>query len=134
MYREQSKSRCIVPTSADLRRGIIHIDEIDKLARRGAGDGFASYGRDVGGEGVQQAFLRLLEGTTVSLQAKPPPAAMDPKKDIRDRDSDSWASDASLKSGLSGLGPKKGVREGLPGFGGAGGCESGLDSVKADLD
>jgi ATP-dependent Clp protease ATP-binding subunit ClpX len=106
------------------RRGIIHIDEIDKLARRGAGDGFASYGRDVGGEGVQQAFLRLLEGTTVSLQAKPPPAAADPKKDSRD--SDGWASDASLKSGLSGMGPKKGVREGLPGFGGGSNCKSDL--------
>ena len=104
------------------RRGIIHIDEIDKLARRGAGDGFASYGRDVGGEGVQQAFLRLLEGTTVNLQAKPPPAAADTKKESRD--SDGWASDASLKSGLSGVGPKKGVREGLPGFGGGSNCES----------
>lgn len=55
------------------RIGIIHIDEIDKLARRGGSD-FGSFGgRDVGGEGVQQALLRLLEGTSVTLSAKPPP-------------------------------------------------------------
>ena len=55
------------------RIGIIHIDEIDKLARRGGND-FGSFGgRDVGGEGVQQALLRLLEGTSVTLSAKPPP-------------------------------------------------------------
>lgn len=55
------------------RVGIIHIDEIDKLARRGGGEyGSWGGGRDVGGEGVQQALLRLLEGTTLSLQAKPP--------------------------------------------------------------
>jgi hypothetical protein len=59
---------------ADVRIGIIHIDEIDKLARRGGSD-FGSWGggRDVGGEGVQQALLRLLEGTNVTLSAKPPP-------------------------------------------------------------
>jgi ATP-dependent protease Clp ATPase subunit len=36
------------------RVGIIHIDEADKLARRGGGDGGGWGGRDVGGEGVQQ--------------------------------------------------------------------------------
>ncbi|KAH8716975.1 P-loop containing nucleoside triphosphate hydrolase protein [Phaeosphaeriaceae sp. PMI808] len=47
-------------------QGIIVLDEIDKVA--GAK---ISYGRDVGGEGVQQALLKIIEGTTVQVQAKP---------------------------------------------------------------
>jgi ATP-dependent Clp protease ATP-binding subunit ClpX len=47
-------------------QGIIVLDEIDKIA--GAK---ISYGKDVGGEGVQQALLKLIEGTTVQVQAKP---------------------------------------------------------------
>ena len=59
---------------ARAERGIICLDELDKIATAKV-----SHGKDVSGEGVQQALLKIIEGTTLQIQAKsersagPPP-------------------------------------------------------------
>ncbi|KAL8789638.1 MAG: hypothetical protein Q9213_001074 [Squamulea squamosa] len=50
---------------AAAERGIICLDEIDKISTAKV-----SHGKDVGGEGVQQALLKMIEGTTLQIHAK----------------------------------------------------------------
>jgi len=67
---ESILSRLLAAANYDVelaQRGIVYIDEIDKIARKGES---STMGRDVSGEGVQQGLLKILEGAEAYIPVK----------------------------------------------------------------
>jgi ATP-dependent Clp protease ATP-binding subunit ClpX len=67
---ESILSRLLAAANFDIetaQKGIVYIDEIDKIAKRGES---ATSGRDVSGEGVQQGLLKILEGAQIYVPIK----------------------------------------------------------------
>jgi len=67
---ESILSRLLAAANYDIelaQRGIVYIDEIDKIARKSES---STMGRDVSGEGVQQGLLKILEGAEVYIPVK----------------------------------------------------------------
>ncbi|KAK3061806.1 ATP-binding protein, partial [Teratosphaeriaceae sp. CCFEE 6253] len=89
---------------ARAERGIICLDEIDKIATAKV-----SQGKDVSGEGVQQALLKIIEGTTLQVQAK------------SERNSSAGSSSSSGRSGGTYGSSNSGQQQSGGGGGGAGG-------------
>ncbi|KAL6720237.1 ATP-binding protein [Lecanora helva] len=75
---------------AAAERGIICLDEIDKISTAKV-----SHGKDVGGEGVQQALLKIIEGTTLQIQAKQ-------EKSSRGPSSGNYPTNSPLSGGMMG--------------------------------
>ncbi|KAG9242244.1 P-loop containing nucleoside triphosphate hydrolase protein [Calycina marina] len=66
---ESSIERLLLAANHDISKcesGIIFLDELDKLAKPAV----TTHGRDVSGEGVQQGLLKMIEGTSVTVNAK----------------------------------------------------------------
>ena len=108
--------RLLVAANYDVvaaEQGIICLDEIDKIATSKT-----THGKDVGGEGVQQALLKIIEGTTLHIQAKHEKSApirstsnLDPNSTGSPIYGGKYASTSPLSSSSSGNaspGPSKG--------------------------
>lgn len=77
---------------AAAEKGIICLDEIDKISTAKV-----SHGKDVGGEGVQQALLKIIEGTTLQIQAKQEKSARAPGSS-----NSSYPTNSPLSGGMMG--------------------------------
>lgn len=88
---------------AAAERGIICLDEIDKISTSKV-----TSGKDVGGEGVQQALLKIVEGTTLQIQAKQEKSARGPAAPTSNSyPTNSPLAGGNMSSGNSTSGPSK---------------------------